>query len=1381
MKKTLLTLFAAACSLSMWAKADFANFAITVDDKSSLFEESEKVQWQAYSMGIAVVDGVATRVATDAENCIAVVTGKYHGDHGSAGLKVEVPIPAGSYNIEVANCQYSGKNVNVTDASGNVIATKETAKACWKDNHDEVTKLTVNVAEATTIAISGMDYCGYVKVAEAPVVAQTPFSINLTSNDVTLPKGVTQVSYPQNGGAFHDSTHGWSWFACEFNVNGPVAVSLGGCQYSNNAYIAVNGTKVADIDTQSAGCGKDAVYYYTGEAATLTVYCGLYCPSLKVEAYEVVSEVVVTYYDADKTTVLKKDTVKGGSELAYAVAADKVTVGEGQKFRRWVNEKGLNVAEKTVVTDNLNLYALVTDIEKNEPNTSYDYDMTVANWYQEDHELIEIDGSYYNNHGWTLSGTKTIKVQVAGNSKVTVKNCQYSSEADVTVVDANGKDIATFNSKAESDGLATTFNYEGDPTTLTMTFPKGGYVHGVSIVNKEKVVSDNPDMVIKEKVLYKTNFQDWSAVSASTSETVVKQTTIDGQELSFTLYNTACDPKGANTKFTAEICTDGYLQTNKDATNLPYIITSPLANITSFEVIQAATGSNRGLTVYVKGEGDADWVELHNKSIAAAAGEQLSFTVNRKNCQIKFGAFAPNQNAYILSLAISGNVEVPARKFVPFKIDFRTQPYTVVTPESGVLPAGVVLDTVKYHGNQHGYQYTKIVVPVDGSVKFTIGGCQYTGKNATVTNKVGVVTEIDTKGAGCDNGFGTYTHGATYIYNSESADTLTFDLGEYCPWFQAVDCDFIADATVFYYNTDGKLLGQEVVPGNSALTFKYGASDVTVAEGKAFRGWFDGKTSKAKKVKEGIAIVEDTKLYATATDIEVATLGAIFKYELNKVNFYPEDHEVFTTTGAFHDGQHGFEIGANGNVTIQTAGNALINLGLCQYGNEGSVVVTDAAGNTVGEPIATPLAACGQKSVTYTGEPTTLTFTFTNGGYLSSFIIYNVKEIPTKSENGYFEIAAGDGASLLLALASLKDGDRIYLPNGTYDFGETALTTISANNVSIIGESMEGTIIKNAPLLENEGIGTTATLLNTSNNLYLQDLTIQNALSFNGGTGRAVCLQDKGKNTICKNVRLLSFQDTYYSNAASNFYWEDCEIHGVVDYVCGDGDVVYNRTKFVNEQIKNTTIAAPYTSESCKWGYVMLDCDIETLCTNFNFGRSWGGDSKLQYIRCKDLNNKLVASRWTTAGMNIAAYKFMEYGNMDKDGNITTPASNVVNFTHSSGDKKYETVLTAEEAAQYTVANIYGAWAPDSICAQVTEVAKGTLFLVDGKITTVAPTEGSVRIANGRGGFGPVVTLTGIKSIESVKASDARAYDLSGRQSSAKGLFIQNGKVMMKK
>ncbi len=61
---------------------------------------------------------------------------------------------------------------------------------------------------------------------------------------------------------------------------------------------------------------------------------------------------------------------------------------------------------------------------------------------------------------------------------------------------------------------------------------------------------------------------------------------------------------------------------------------------------------------------------------------------------------------------------------------------------------------------------------------------------------------------------------------------------------------------------------------------------------------------------------------------------------------------------------------------------------------------------------------------------------------------------------------------------------RIYLHNGTYDLGNRCLTAISGNNISIIGQSEEGVIIVNHP--QDEGIGVTATLFNTSTGLYLR-------------------------------------------------------------------------------------------------------------------------------------------------------------------------------------------------------------------------------------------------------------------------------------------------------
>jgi pectin methylesterase-like acyl-CoA thioesterase len=433
------------------------------------------------------------------------------------------------------------------------------------------------------------------------------------------------------------------------------------------------------------------------------------------------------------------------------------------------------------------------------------------------------------------------------------------------------------------------------------------------------------------------------------------------------------------------------------------------------------------------------------------------------------------------------------------------------------------------------------------------------------------------------------------------------------------------------------------------------------------------------------------------------------------------------------------------------------------------------------------------KAVKVSGTSTVVTFNANT--YLHAIKVTNNIDARIKDENGYLQVAAGDGDALLAAIEQANNAGnvKIYLPNGTYDFGETVLTSITADNISIIGESMDGTIIRNEPESIKEGINLTATIHNKAANLYMQDLTLQNALDYYGsksGAGRAVCLTDQGENTICKNVKMLSYQDTYYSHKASKYYWEDSEIHGTVDYICGDGDVVYNRVLFVNENRNasstpngETTTAAPYTSASCTWGYVMLDCTIDVKSKTFNLGRSWGGNSSLRYIRTT-LNQPetLLSSRFTIGGMNVAAYAFYEYGTKNAAGNVICPASNVVTFTHASGNRSYETIIGAEgftgtpaTAEGYTIDAIFGDWHPDQIAAQAIPSTSDTegVYLVNGSIVTELPTgTNMVRKANGRGGFGPETQID-ITAVEMVEASE--------KAKAAEGAFVVDGKVVIVK
>lgn len=318
-----------------------------------------------------------------------------------------------------------------------------------------------------------------------------------------------------------------------------------------------------------------------------------------------------------------------------------------------------------------------------------------------------------------------------------------------------------------------------------------------------------------------------------------------------------------------------------------------------------------------------------------------------------------------------------------------------------------------------------------------------------------------------------------------------------------------------------------------------------------------------------------------------------------------------------------------------------------------------------------------------------------------------------RTEPEVIKVKAGDAKSLLeciekanrLNADTLSERVFILIPNGTYDLGEKALTTIEGHNIALIGESMEGTVIVNAPKTEDEGIGKTATLLNRGWNTYVQDLTLKNALDYyhSGAAGRAVCWQDKGNRTIFKRVRMLSYQDTYYSHSEEcQHYFEDCEIHGTVDFICGAGDVYFNRCTIVTEKRNadgsgTNVIAAPRTSTT-NWGYVFDHCTVRNDESAFHFARGWHTVPRCAWLYTRlETPEKMAVERFDPYSIRSVDCIFYEYNTTDAQGNILTPTTNVVTFSAKGQQHAAETVLTPDAARRFTIENIFPDWRPEKI------------------------------------------------------------------------------------
>ncbi len=743
-------------------------------------------------------------------------------------------------------------------------------------------------------------------------------------------------------------------------------------------------------------------------------------------------------------------------------------------------------------------------------------------------------------------------------------------------------------------------------------------------------------------------------------------------------------------------------------------------------------------------------------------------------------------------------VENVARTFVDFKIEFRENPYQMLLPEGGVLPDGVSVIGTAYNGGQHGIQGGKITVLVDGPVKFTLGACQFSNTPINI-KKDGADFATFSNKAACGETAGNFAQNVLYVYTGEAA-TLTFELGSqtYLPYFFA-EATEITPCDVIFKDQNGTTLGKiETYEGANLTELPYGESDLTIPEGEVFRGWF---YTSGKKAVIGDAITGNTTITAKVTPVETATIGSVQTYDFASAIFYPEDHETVTANnGSFHDGTHGWYFNADGNIQIQVAGNAIVVVTLCTYSESGDVILsngeteigrTSVVKNGTEGATATPDGT--EYSYKYTGEATTLTLSWTAKQYIHKIVVYNVLDFLEKEEaTGYFMVPADDVASFLLALVQAESGDKIFLPNGTYDLGETCLTTIAKDNIAIIGQSMEGVIIKNAPDAMKESIDKTATIKINKNvkNTYLQDLTIQNALDYyKNNNGRAVALWDQGTQTVCKNVRLLSYQDTYYSNLQGAVkYFEDCEIHGTVDFICGDGSVYFkNNLLYCEKRNSNgggsdalTANNGPATDK----GYVFEGCTVKSECPVVSFGRAWNNKPSVAFLNTLvdysagefgfSDDNKI--ERWTKELMNANAWpQFGEYNTHLADGTVLTPESNVVTFVDTkSGNatQNIETVLSAEAAAVYTMEYTLGAWAATAAADAAQAVAETETLEADGiylieyedhceivKGSEFAPLQGvdhSVRKANARGGFGLKAGEEQKEGIDNTAASNCK-------------------------
>ena len=268
-------------------------------------------------------------------------------------------------------------------------------------------------------------------------------------------------------------------------------------------------------------------------------------------------------------------------------------------------------------------------------------------------------------------------------------------------------------------------------------------------------------------------------------------------------------------------------------------------------------------------------------------------------------------------------------------------------------------------------------------------------------------------------------------------------------------------------------------------------------------------------------------------------------------------------------------------------------------------------------------------------------------------------------------------------------------------------TRLSRANVSIIGQSQTGTKIYNHPVIE--GIDYTATLYlpASATDFYAQDLTIENRFNYRrsmsnaqNNAARAVALQGHGSRMILKNVSLWSYQDTYYSSVDADphfcSYLENCSVAGVVDWVCGGGNIWLEKCDLIHRDRAGNNMAAPHTNADQKWGMVFNDCTIKPevevgslqymTAKDWTLARPWG-TAPDQSPACTFLNTTMDPLP-RDAGWGIMyggmVLRLHEYKTTDASGNLVSLANRSLAACAPAVGSD-DCILSAAEASSYKV------------------------------------------------------------------------------------------------
>jgi pectinesterase len=284
----------------------------------------------------------------------------------------------------------------------------------------------------------------------------------------------------------------------------------------------------------------------------------------------------------------------------------------------------------------------------------------------------------------------------------------------------------------------------------------------------------------------------------------------------------------------------------------------------------------------------------------------------------------------------------------------------------------------------------------------------------------------------------------------------------------------------------------------------------------------------------------------------------------------------------------------------------------------------------------------------------------------------------------------GDFISIQSAFDAVPAGNSdpvtIFVKNGIYK--EVVVLDARKSFVTLIGEDEHKTIISfgnhaGTRLANGDTLNTwtCATFFVYGNDFKAQNITFDNDAGFTAG--QAVALRVEGSRASFFNCRMTGNQDVLFlSGSGVKQYFQDCYIEGTTDFIFGAATAVFQNCHLHSK--KNSHVTAASTNSIIPYGFVFFNCKLtaDDKTDNVSLGRPWSPTASVTYINCW-MDKHIIPEGWNNwrNPANEATARYAEFNSRGPGGN----AANRVGWSRQ---------LTAEQAATYTLQNIFGQWSP---------------------------------------------------------------------------------------